>query len=289
MSDPSFNFSYNFNDITQLVFSKNKLLDTPSYSSPIAINPSLNSSVSQNIITINYTEGTKPTSLTASINKISITADIIGTSPYAIVLEGSILTKINSNLYIVIPFNTGATNNQTGNSLAIEQIVTRANNQIINTNSDTILQNPISLNALIENKDYSYYNGPTFTTTLTSGSSNFILYKKNPGQIGDFKVLTTGAGFSPIVKISPTNIAKTNKFSPEFITNVSSNEIMIDCQPVEITTKEQTVLFQIDKEKSKESTNQLFINFLIAVFFGLIFFFIAWHIWKYWSYVFLRD
>jgi len=287
MSDLSFNFSYNFNDITQLVFSINKLLDTPSYASPIAINPSLNSSVSQNIITINYTEGNKPTSLTASINKISITADITSISTYAIVLEGSILTKINSNLYIVIPFNTGATNNQTGNSLAIEQIVTRANNQIINNKTDTILQNPISLNALIENKDYSYYNSPTFTTTLTSRSSNFVLYKKNPGQISNFDILKNG--FTPIVKISPTNIAKTNIFSPEFITNISSNEIMIDCQPVEITTKEQTVMFQIDEEKSKESTNQLFINFLIALFFGLIFFFIAWHIWKYWSYVFLRD
>ena len=288
MTDSTFNFSYNFNDLTQLIFSNDTLLGTNSVISPITINPSIDSTVSQNMVTVKYSNTTTGTlsSLTASIDKISITKDITGISTYAIVLQGSILTKSNSNIYIIIPFTTVASTIDTANSIAIDKIVLWANNQIETNISNTILKESIPLNDLIEdNKEYLYYDNPSFQTALTDSPSNFIIYKNSVGSIIPHKILNKFTTMNNI-----TGTSKKNTIVPEYITTFTADEIMIDCQPLEVTTKDGIKMFSADSGKdSKKSTNQQFINLLFAFIFGLVFLVIAYQLWKLWIYTFIKD
>ena len=211
MTDSTFNFSYNFNDLTQLIFSNDTLLGTTSVISPITINPSIDSTVSQNMVTMKYSDTATLSSLTASIDKISISKDITGlngTDAYAIVLQGSVLTMANTNLYIIIPFKRVASTIDTANSIAIDKIVKIADGQIQSNISNTILKEAIHLNDLIEdNKEYLYYKNPSFKTALTDSPSNFIIYKNSVGSIVSQTILNKFTTMNTI-----TSTSKKNKF-----------------------------------------------------------------------------
>ena len=176
--DPKFNITYNFNDIKNLVFSDGTTLGSLSTDTAISISPSLDASVSQNKIKISYTENNNKKEISATINKISIMRDVTKNqiSAYAVVLQGSVLTKVNYNVYLIFPFKTALSNNSTHNSMAIEQIVSSASKQIYEGVSNTVLTDSLSLNDLIEdNVEYIYSLEPKFRTAVSANT--IIIYK----------------------------------------------------------------------------------------------------------------
>ena len=80
--DNTFQFSYNFNDINQLIFSYTDLLETPVIESPVVINPSINSATSQNTINVTYTQlGASTKNISAILTKLSICRDFFNYDP----------------------------------------------------------------------------------------------------------------------------------------------------------------------------------------------------------------
>ena len=247
MSDTKFNFSFNFNGIDNLVFSEGTTLGTYSINSSLPINPSIQSSVVQNIITVNYTDPTGvESSLQGVITSICVMKDFVVQTRYAVVLSGNIVTMPNAMIYIVIPFITTASNNGTMNSASIEQIVISANTQIVERLSNTSLSSQCSLNDLITPGSQYYYKYNKDSTDVFDNKANynttFVIYKDDPGMISNkynnlielFKTTPNG--------ISTSNFM-TNTFTPLVKSTPSNNEIMIDCAPIEITTPNGNVLF----------------------------------------------
>jgi hypothetical protein len=295
--DPKFNITYNFNDIKNLVFSDGSTLGSLSSDTAISISPSLDASVTQNKIMISYTDNNIKKEITATINKISIMRDVtkneIGL--YAIVLHGSVLTKVNYNVYLIIPFKSALSNNSTHNSMAIEKIVSSASKQIYEGVANTVLSESLSLNDLIEdNVEYIYSLEPKFKTTVSANT--LIIYKKSVGVITNnyteyLRQFNNGA-FNNITDF--TNFM-TNTLNPLLKRNTVTSEIMIDCAPIEITPsgqQEENVMFTKMDDiygKTGKSTNETIVaSFFLVLFVGLSIF-IIYMAAKSWSSYFLND
>ena len=284
MNDPNFNFSFNFNEINQLIFSTNTTLKSASGISSIPMNPTLQSS-NQNGITVMYSdENQYPVTLTASIDTINIMQDIIfpinpyNKNQYAIVLSGNVLTASNATLYIIIPFVTQAQNNATPNSKAIETIVNLAKAQIIDGVTNTSLGIPAPLNDLITpGSTYYYVNNPEFRNRVTN--KPFIIYKGDAGQISEacISLLNTFTNGNLLANTSenPLDDLKTNQFTPLIKTAPINSEIMIDCSPVEITTDGGNVMFSsqdtIFGNFVNDSSNKAIITYIYFFFVFIIF------------------
>jgi len=276
MSDSKFNFSFNFNGINNLVFSEGTTLGTYSINSAIAINPSIQSSVVQNIINVNYTDPDgSESSLQAVITSISVMKDFVVNTRYAVVLIGNIVTLPNAMMYIVIPFITTASNNGTMNSASIEQIVIAANTQIVEGLSNTSLSSQCSLNDLITPGSQYYYKYNKNSTGAFNNQANynttFVIYKDDPGMISNKYSNLIALFKEPPNSITTSNFM-TNTFTPLVQSTPSNNEIMIDCAPIEITTPTGNVLLTTDDkifgnyEKTKTTSMVLdIINGLIIL------------------------
>ena len=277
MSDTKFNFSFNFNGIDTLVFSKGTTLGTFSVNSAISINPSIQSSVVQNMIIVNYTDSDgKDSTAKAIINSISVMRDFVIKTRYAVVLSGNIVTESNSMIYIVIPFITTASNNGTMNSSSIEQIVISANTQIAEGLSNTSLSTQCSLNNLISPGSQYYYKYSKVSAGVFDNkadyNSTFVIYKDDPGMISN-KYTNLIALFN---KADPnsmnTSNFMTNTFTPLVESTPINNEIMIDCAPVEITTPSGNILLT-SKDKIFGNFEKTEINLIILdVIYGIILF-----------------
>jgi len=231
--------------------------------------------------------------LSATINNISITKNIVNSlGAYAIVLQGNILTQVNTNIYIVVPFDIGNLNNNTLNSLAIEQLIESANDQLINTSPNgavnTILGKSVSLNNLIENNvRYRYAINPSFNNGTNYGN-NFVIYKTNVGKISNMYNIFFERFFKqPSNTIKSSVIFFENTISPVLQNETTTSEIMIDCSPVEITTKGDNVMFStrdpifgtnISDDKSGEIIKWIFILFMTCISIFLIVRLLYW--WK---------
>ena len=295
--DPKFNITYNFNDIKNLVFSDGNTLGSLSTDTVISLNPSIDASVTQNKIKITYTADNVKKEITATINKISIMRDITKSEigAYAIVLQGNVLTKVNYNVYIIIPFKAALSNNSTYNSMAIEQIVSSASKQIYEGVANTILSESLSLNNLIEdNVEYIYSLEPKFKTTVSANT--MIIYKQNVGVITNsyteyLRQFNNGA----FNKITDFTNFMTNTLDPELKKNTVTSEIMIDCAPIEITPSglgEENVMFTKMDDiygKTGRSTNETIVaSFFLLLFVGFSIF-IIYMAAKSWSSYFLND
>jgi hypothetical protein len=242
MTDTNFKFSYNLNRIDKLVFSTSSTLGTYSINSAIAINPSLQTSAAQNTINLEYSDNNAKASLQANISSLNIMKDLLVRNRYSIVLTGNIYTLPNATLYIIIPFILAAANNGSANSQAIEQIVSSAKTQITDGIANTTLSSSCSLNNLITPAKYYYSRNNVFKNSANYNTT-FIIYKDDTGMISNqytnfFNQLSTAL----YNNITSYGNFKTNDFVPLLLNTPSSNEIMIDCSPIEITTNEGNVL-----------------------------------------------
>jgi hypothetical protein len=295
--DPKFNITYNFNDIKNLVFSDGSTLGTLSSDTAITLSPSIDASVSQNKIRITHTENFGKKEITATINKISIMRDIINKEigMYVIVLHGNVLTKVNYNVYLLIPFKSSLSSNNTYNSIAIEKIVSSANKQIYEGISNTILSDSLSLNDLIEdNVEYIYSLEPKFKTAVSANT--IIIYKKNIGVItNNYTEFLRQFNRGVYNNITDFTNFMSNTFDPDLKKTTVTSEIMIDCAPIEITPggqKEENVMFTKMDDiygKTGKSTNETIVaSFFLLLFVGLSIF-IIYMAAKSWSSYFLND
>jgi len=278
MSDSKFNFSFNFNGINNLVFSKGTTLGTYSLNSAIPINPSIQSSVVQNIINVNYTDPDgAETSLQAVITYISVMKDFVVNTRYAVVLSGNIVTLPNAMIYIVIPFITTASNNGTMNSASIEQIVVAANTQIVEGLSNTSLSSQCSLNDLITPGSQYYYKYNKDSTGAFDNKANynttFVIYKDDPGMISN-KYNNLIALIKEVPNSITTSNFMTNSFTPLVQSTPSNNEIMIDCAPLEITTPTGNVLLTSDDKLFGNYEKNDINTIVLDVIYGLILLFL---------------
>jgi hypothetical protein len=294
-NDLKFIFSYNFNDINQLVFSRNSEIGSLFITSALAINPSIKSSSTQNVINMKYTNITIEENISCTINQISIARNILTENPtsFSIVLHGNVLTSPGTNLYIIIPFEVQSSNNKTPNSVAVEQIVKMASIQLRDNKSQTIMDEPISLNNLIENNTlYKYCVKPIYNTPQLNNT--IIIYKENVAVISGLyiKFLTIFNAGDANNHVLDTSEMFQNKFTPEVQKETSTNEIMIDCSPVQITTKEKNVMFS-KKDGIYGSTSTSKNETIVASFFLIIFsfltFYLLYKIFKIWSGYFFKD
>jgi len=292
MTDTNFNFSFNFNGINQLVFSEDTTLGTYSVTSAISINPSIQSSVVQNIINVNYTDyadSEKEKSLQAVISSISVMKDFVVKTRYAVVLSGNVVTEANTKIYIVIPFITTASNNGTMNSESIEQIVNFANAQIAEGNKNTLLSSQCVLNNLISSGSQYYYKYSKTTTNVFDDKANynstFVIYKDDPGMISN-KYNNLIALFN---KKAPNGIQtadfKTNTFTPLVQSTPSNNEIMIDCAPLELTTPSGNVLLtsadKIFGNYEKTETNMIILEVVYGIILVVLLLLVLWNLYKF--------
>ena len=294
-NDLKFIFSYNFNDINQLVFSRNSEIGSLFITSALAINPSIKSSSTQNVVNMKYTNITNEESISCTINKISIVRNILteNVTSLSIVLHGNVLTTPGTNIYIIIPFEVQSSNNKTPNSVAVEQIVKMASIQLRDNVAQTITDEPISLNNLIENNTiYKYSVNPNYK--IPQINNTIIIYKENVAVISALyiKFLTIFNEGDANNNILNTSEIFQNKFTPEIQKETSTNEIMIDCSPVEITTKAKNVMFS-KKDGIYGSTTTSKNETIVASFFLIIFsfltFYLLYKIIKIWSGYFFNN
>jgi hypothetical protein len=272
MSDKNFNFNFNFNDIDKLVFSVGTTLGTYSINSAITINPSIHSSAIQNVINVYYTDTGKESYVQAVITSISVMKDFKDTTRYAVVLSGNIVTLPNAMIYIVIPFISAASNNGTPNSASIEQIIISANTQIVENQSNTSLSSKCSLNNLISPASRYFYKYNKNSTGIFNNNANynttFVIYKDDPGMISNKYSALIQLLDKPANTISSSNFM-TNIFTPLVQTTPNTNEIMIDCAPVDITTPSGNVLLTSDDKifgfYEKTETNMIVLEAITGV------------------------
>jgi len=293
-NDTKFTFSYNFNDINQLVFSRNTEIGSHFITSALAINPSIKSSSTQNVVNMKYINLTNEETISSTINQISIVRNILidKITSYSIVLHGNVLTKPGTNIYIIIPFEIQTSNNKTPNSIAIEQIVKMASIQLQDNKAQTIMDESISLNNLIENTTmYKYCVNPIFDTPQSNNS--VIIYKETVGviSIGYIRFLNQ-FNTTPYNKIGSRSEIFQNNFTPEVQKETSTNEIMIDCSPVEITTKEENVMFTTIDDiygSTTTSTNETIVASFFLFIFSSLSLYLLYVTFKLWSSYFLND
>jgi hypothetical protein len=293
-NDTKFTFSYNFNDINQLVFSRNTEIGSHFISSALAINPSIKSSSTQNVVNMKYMNITNEETISSTINQISIVRNILidKITSYSIVLHGNVLTKPGTNIYIIIPFEIQISNNKTPNSIAIEQIVKMASIQLQDNKAQTIMDESISLNNLIENNTmYKYCVNVIFDTPKSNDS--VIIYKENVGVISkEYIRFLNQFNTTPYSKISSSSEMFQNQFTPEVQKETSTNEIMIDCSPVEITTKDENVMFTTMDDiygSTTTATNETIVASFFLIIFSLLSLYILYATFKMWSSYFLND
>jgi hypothetical protein len=237
--------------------------------SAIPVNPSIKASVSQNVVNVNYSDSySNAVSLQASITNINIMKDFIKSDRYSIVLAGNIYTLPDTMLYIVIPFTFTASNNETMNSISIQQIVEAASSQIIDHKAVTILKSTLLTNNLITSgANYYYTQSNTFKNNVKYNKS-FIIYKDEIGMISNsFKKLRSliDTSIQNTLVYNEDNVFS-NVFTPFLQSTPTSSEIMIDCSPVEITTHGENVMFStkdsIFGNFSNDTTNNTVLNFI---------------------------
>lgn len=293
-NDLKFTFSYNFNDISQLIFSRNTELRSHFITSAIAINPSIKSSSTQNVVNMKYINITNEEIVSSTINQISIARNILidQITSYSIVLHGNVLNKPGTNIYIIIPFEVQMSNNKTPNSIAIEQIVKMASIQLEDNKAQTIMDEPISLNNLIENNTkYTYCVNPIFSTPQVNNS--VIICKENVGVISKLYIkFLNQFNTSLYDKVLDSSEIFQNQFTPEVQKETSTNEIMIDCSPVEITTKDENVMFSTMDDiygSTTSYTNETIVASFFLIIFSFITLYLLYATFKLWSSYFLKD
>jgi len=291
MTDTNFKFSYNLNSINKLVFSTSSTLGSYSINSAISINPSLQTSAAQNTVNLEYSDDNNAkASLQANISSLNIMRDLLVSQRYSIVLTGNIYTLPNARLYIVIPFILTAANNGAANSQAIEQIMTSAKSQITEGLANTTLPSSCSLNNLITPAKYYYSRNNVFKDNANYNTT-FIIYKDDPGMISNqYTDLANKMTSGLYNNITSYQSFKKNDFVPLLLNTPTSNEIMIDCSPIEITTKQGNVLLQKNDllyngfENTPENKQILDILFWIAI--GFIIVFVIYKFFSYFYYLF---
>jgi len=293
-NDTKFTFSYKFNDINQLVFSKNTEIGNLFINSAIAINPSIKTSSTQNVVNVKYTNVTNEVLVSSTINQISVARNIFvnNINSYSIVLHGNVLTSPGTNIYIFIPFGVARSNNKTNNSIAIEQIVKIASTQIQDNKAKTILDEPISLNNLIENNtNYTYSINPKFDTP--SINNTIVLHKESSGVISNlYAPFLRQFITSSYNKINNSSSIFRNQFTPEVQQETSTSEIMIDCSPVEITTKDKNVMFSTLDDiygTTTSATNETIVASFFLIILAFLSIYLLYKAIKIWSGVFLND
>jgi hypothetical protein len=293
--DTNFNFSYNFNDINQLVFSEGTILGSYSINSAIPINPSIKSSVAQNLINLNYTDANDAAkSLQATVTTISIMKNnLVDNELYCIVLNGNIHSMPNANIYIMIPFVITSNNNDTKNSAAIEQIISSANRQIIHNSSTTTLSSPCELNNLITPGARYYYGKNNTFANNKSYNTTFVIFKDETGMISNSYIeLIDKLKNGTINKMGMGNFLG-NTFTPILSKTPISSDIMIDCSPVEITTEGGNVMFStkdnIYGNYENNSTNQSIISFIYVLSLFIVFCLIVWQMYNMWVKGFVQQ
>jgi len=290
--DDAFLFQYNFNKVNQLAFSTDQLFGVKSLKTPILINPSINSESSQNMVKVEYKNGIDRSNLSATITNISICKNFFTTvapylDTYVIILSGSILTQTNSNLYILIPFKLGALDN-TASGVEIKKLLDSAVSQLDNKLPTTMLSDKLVVNSLIDPESKYVYSNVSMNNV--NHDTNFFIFKKKISTASNnyLNLFNTYLNFPYVNPIKSATIFYNKNFIPSVEQTNSINEIMINCSPVEMTTKvdnTENVMFKTGETYGSDTKSNYFIIMtimvvLISSFFLYCIFRMGYNIWK---------
>ena len=288
--DDAFLFQYNFNKVNQLAFSTDQLFGVKTLKSPILINPSINSESSQNMVKVEYKNGTDVSNLSATITNINICKNFFTnqapyTDTYLIILSGTILTQTNSNLYLLIPFKLGVLDN-TASGVEVKKVLDSASTQLNNNLPTTMLSDQLVVNSLIDPESKYVYSNVSINNS--NHNTNFFIFK-NKLSTASNNYITLFNTYMSGTYVNPINRAITyyNKnFIPSVDQSNSTNEIMINCSPVEMTTKvdnTENIMFKTDEKYGSNTTSNDFI--IKTIFIVLISLFALYFIYKMAKYI----
>jgi hypothetical protein len=258
-TDPNFNITYDFNNITEIAFNR----IGSSYKSPVVTN--VTKSSGNNKITIYYTANNSISIYEGVITNISVNGNFFkGDGTYLIVLSGTSLTT-KSNMYILLPFSLGNFDNKPSSS-EVTKILNHLHVQFNPTANSYItrLNEAVNVNNLIDtNSTYTY------CIPKDNNNTDFLLYKNtvsvvynNNSELMRSLNITTKAEQNYNLFINPS-------MKLTLDTQQIDSEIMIDCQPINITPAGETrAMEKVDRFKATGGKavedNNVLVGFLIA-------------------------
>jgi len=226
--DIEFIFTYNFNKVNQLSFSKAMILGTEAYKSSIYINPSINDNSTQNVISLAYLTSGQVMNVHAAMTDAYICKNFFSKQgKYVLVLSGSIISQSTATLYLVIPFDTASVDTD-----PVSNAITKFGDAYQSQS-----MNGMATNDLIEpNPNYIYGLNPDF--------------KQNPIEKTNFNVFlynTTVKNISNTYEDELSQLAEPNKavdgillfknpngIAPSLTMEQSTEQIEIECLPFQM-------------------------------------------------------